>query len=117
MVGFVHVETPETANIGLIGTMSTYARVNGMGFLETPYRARVSRIAHGIRHPRRCQRITTQGQQDDYRHPRISQLVARSGHCLWDGVEWPERRIQKDPENENSTTPTTDILTFASAQC
>jgi DNA-directed RNA polymerase subunit beta len=32
------VETPEGPNIGLIGTMSTYARVNDMGFLETPYR-------------------------------------------------------------------------------
>ncbi|MCE2851278.1 MAG: DNA-directed RNA polymerase subunit beta [Roseiflexaceae bacterium] len=32
------VETPEGPNIGLIGTMSTYARVNEMGFLETPYR-------------------------------------------------------------------------------
>lgn len=32
------VETPEGPNIGLIGTMSTYAQVNEMGFLETPYR-------------------------------------------------------------------------------
>ncbi len=32
------VETPEGPNIGLIGTMSTYSRVNEMGFLETPYR-------------------------------------------------------------------------------
>lgn len=32
------VETPEGPNIGLIGTMSTFARVNEMGFLETPYR-------------------------------------------------------------------------------
>ncbi|WP_026369986.1 DNA-directed RNA polymerase subunit beta [Kallotenue papyrolyticum] len=32
------VETPEGPNIGLIGTMATFARVNEMGFLETPYR-------------------------------------------------------------------------------
>ena len=32
------VETPEGPNIGLIGTMSTFARINEMGFLETPYR-------------------------------------------------------------------------------
>jgi DNA-directed RNA polymerase subunit beta len=32
------VETPEGPNIGLIGAMSTFARVNEMGFLETPYR-------------------------------------------------------------------------------
>ncbi|GIV97114.1 MAG: DNA-directed RNA polymerase subunit beta [Herpetosiphonaceae bacterium] len=32
------VETPEGPNIGLIGTMATFSRVNEMGFLETPYR-------------------------------------------------------------------------------
>ncbi len=32
------VETPEGPNIGLIGAMSTFARINEMGFLETPYR-------------------------------------------------------------------------------
>ena len=32
------VETPEGPNIGLIASMSTYARVNEFGFLETPYR-------------------------------------------------------------------------------
>ncbi len=32
------IETPEGPNIGLISSLSTYARVNEMGFLETPYR-------------------------------------------------------------------------------
>ena len=32
------IETPEGPNIGLIASLSTYARVNGLGFLETPYR-------------------------------------------------------------------------------
>src|SRR5688500_9659963 len=32
------VETPEGPNIGLIGAMSTFARINETGFLETPYR-------------------------------------------------------------------------------
>ncbi|MFV0523023.1 MAG: DNA-directed RNA polymerase subunit beta, partial [Acidimicrobiales bacterium] len=31
-------ETPEGPNIGLIGYLSSYARVNAFGFLETPYR-------------------------------------------------------------------------------
>jgi len=38
------VETPEGPNIGLIGTMSTFARVNEMGFLETPYRKVYSNV-------------------------------------------------------------------------
>ncbi|NLS44820.1 MAG: DNA-directed RNA polymerase subunit beta [Firmicutes bacterium] len=32
------IETPEGPNIGLIGSMCTYARINSYGFLETPYR-------------------------------------------------------------------------------
>ncbi len=32
------VETPEGPNIGLIGTLAVYARINEMGFIETPYR-------------------------------------------------------------------------------
>ena len=32
------IETPEGPNIGLIASLSTFARVNRIGFLETPYR-------------------------------------------------------------------------------
>src|SRR2546421_10392028 len=32
------IETPEGPNIGLIGALSTFARVNPFGFIETPYR-------------------------------------------------------------------------------
>ena len=32
------IETPEGPNIGLISSLSTYARVNKLGFIETPYR-------------------------------------------------------------------------------
>jgi len=32
------IETPEGPNIGLIGRLATYARVNEYGFIETPYR-------------------------------------------------------------------------------
>lgn len=32
------IETPEGPNIGLIGSLSCYARINEFGFIETPYR-------------------------------------------------------------------------------
>ncbi|MBR1857990.1 MAG: DNA-directed RNA polymerase subunit beta, partial [Selenomonadaceae bacterium] len=32
------IETPEGPNIGLIGSLSNYARINQYGFMETPYR-------------------------------------------------------------------------------
>jgi len=37
------IETPEGPNIGLIGALATYARVNEFGFIESPYR----RVVHG----------------------------------------------------------------------
>ena len=37
------IETPEGPNIGLIGSLATYGRINEYGFIETPYR-RVRRV-------------------------------------------------------------------------
>jgi len=41
------VESPEGPNIGLIGSLATYARVNQFGFMETPYR-RVDKENHRV---------------------------------------------------------------------
>jgi DNA-directed RNA polymerase subunit beta len=38
------IETPEGPNIGLIGSLATYARTNAYGFIETPYR----RVFHAL---------------------------------------------------------------------
>ncbi|MCE2832919.1 MAG: DNA-directed RNA polymerase subunit beta [Chitinophagaceae bacterium] len=37
------IETPEGPNIGLISTLCVHAKINDMGFIETPYR----RVSHG----------------------------------------------------------------------
>ena len=37
MVVFAQIETPEGQNAGLISSLSTYARVNSFGFIETPF--------------------------------------------------------------------------------
>jgi DNA-directed RNA polymerase subunit beta len=39
------IETPEGPNIGLIGRLATYGRVNRYGFIETPYR----RVRHTVK--------------------------------------------------------------------
>ena len=55
------IETPEGPNIGLIASLSTYARVNEYGFVETPYR----RVENSRRH----------------RQGRILQRLARRAAC------------------------------------
>ncbi|WP_273887745.1 DNA-directed RNA polymerase subunit beta [Rubrobacter naiadicus] len=39
------IETPEGPNIGLIGQLATYAKVNEYGFIQTPYRKVVDGVA------------------------------------------------------------------------
>ena len=38
------IETPEGPNIGLISSLGVFAKINNMGFIETPYR----RVEGGI---------------------------------------------------------------------
>jgi DNA-directed RNA polymerase subunit beta len=45
------IETPEGPNIGLIASLSTYARVNDFGFIETPYRVvRESKVSNEVKY-------------------------------------------------------------------
>ncbi len=41
------IETPEGQNIGLINSLSSYARINEYGFIEAPYR-RVDKVNHRV---------------------------------------------------------------------
>ena len=38
------IETPEGPNIGLIGSLATYGKINQYGFIETPYRRVISQL-------------------------------------------------------------------------
>ena len=40
------IESPEGPNIGLIGSLATFGRINPFGFIETPYRKVVRRPRH-----------------------------------------------------------------------
>ena len=40
------IETPEGPNVGLIGSLATYAQINRYGFIETPYRRVVTEVSN-----------------------------------------------------------------------
>ena len=42
------IETPEGPNIGLIGYLATYGRINDFGFIETPYRRVINTIENSV---------------------------------------------------------------------
>src|SRR5215211_3980196 len=72
------IETPEGPNIGLIGSLATYGKINQYGFIETPYRRIVSRIS--LEDPV----IEPVGQilRDDVVHPESGKKLASSGDEL-----------------------------------
>ncbi len=67
------IETPEGPNIGLIGSLATYARVNEYGFLETPYRRVIHRVA-----PRVDQLLNRQ-LREDIVDPETGEVIAEAG--------------------------------------
>jgi DNA-directed RNA polymerase subunit beta len=96
------VETPEGPNIGLIGTMSTFARVNEMGFLETPYR-RVYRevenvpvwlergtVTRDLRDLRTGEMITARGAKVDAELARIIAVGLLRGQILREDIVDPK---------------------------
>jgi DNA-directed RNA polymerase subunit beta len=74
------IETPEGPNIGLIGHLATYARVNEHGFIETPYR----RVVDGT--------VTAEieylaaDEEEEYVIAQASAALDADGHFIGDRV-------------------------------
>ncbi|MEA2625650.1 MAG: DNA-directed polymerase subunit beta [Candidatus Binatota bacterium] len=74
------IETPEGPNIGLIASLSTYARVNEYGFIETPYReVENSRVTDRIRY-------LSALEEEDYVIAQANAPVDARGHFTHDRV-------------------------------
>jgi len=74
------VETPEGPNIGLITSLATYARVNDLGFLETPYQKVVDgKVLDEMEY-------LTADQEDHYIIAQASAEVDRKGNIVQDQV-------------------------------
>ncbi len=69
------IETPEGPNIGLIGNLATYGRVNDFGFIETPYRPVLTEV--GKKSPELVGRILAAGVRD-----AAGDQMARAGRMV-----------------------------------
>ena len=67
------IETPEGPNIGLLGSLATYAKINPFGFIETPYRRVLKAIPN--KEPKRLEGHTLLEDVKD----RRGKLVAEGG--------------------------------------
>ena len=67
------IETPEGPNIGLIGRLASFARVNEYGFIETPYRRVIQALAAGD------DRLVGRALREDTLHPKSGKVVGKQG--------------------------------------
>ncbi len=67
------IETPEGPNIGLIGRLATYAKVNDYGFIETPYRKVIRHL------PPDSPRLVGRALREDVTDPESGEVIAEKG--------------------------------------
>jgi DNA-directed RNA polymerase subunit beta len=67
------IETPEGPNIGLIGRLSSYARINNFGFIETPYRKVINELDSDD------EQIIGRRVHGEIKNPRSGKVVAEDG--------------------------------------
>jgi len=69
------IETPEGPNIGLIGSLATYGRINAYGFIETPYR----RVYRQLNPQEDRELIIGRTVAVDVKHPETGDVLAAAG--------------------------------------
>ncbi len=67
------IETPEGPNIGLIGSMASYSRVNDFGFVETPYRKVYSEVEQKV------ESLLNRTLNEDVIDPKTDKVIAEKG--------------------------------------
>ncbi|MEW6718100.1 MAG: DNA-directed RNA polymerase subunit beta [Chloroflexota bacterium] len=70
------IETPEGPNIGLIGRLATFAKVNEYGFVETPYRKVVRKLKP------KDKALIGRTLRDDVKHPESGKIIGKSGETI-----------------------------------
>ncbi len=75
------IATPEGPNIGLVGHLSTFARVNEFGFIETPYRKVIKEVPNdgisAVGEQAREALVNMKGKQIVGRHEEITKEIAK----------------------------------------
>ena len=101
------VETPEGPNIGLIGSLATFARVNDMGFIETPYRRVIRQVAND------AEALVGHIVRENITNPKSGKVVADAGTVIDKKMA---KRIAKLPLKRIPVRSTvTDEIVYQSA--
>ena len=85
------IETPEGPNIGLLGSLATYAKVNEFGFVETPYRKVRTTISN------KSEDLIGRTLLQDVREKSRKRIVANSGSIIDEALARRLRRLGEQP--------------------
>src|SRR5512136_1336051 len=83
------IETPEGPNIGLIGRLASFARVNEYGFIETPYRRVVKALSTSD------PRLEGRTLRETLTNPDSGEVIAREGERVVDGMLPAIRKLNR----------------------
>src|SRR5690606_22664485 len=93
------IETPEGPNIGLIGSLATFARINAFGFIETPYRRVVKgKVTDQIDY-------LTASEEDEY-------LIAQANAPLTDDNRFAEDKVLVRPKGSDVVLVDADLVEY-----
>ncbi len=97
------IETPEGQNIGLINTLSTYAKVNDLGFIEAPYRVvKDAKVTNEVKY-------ITATQEEGLTIAPASTKLDGEGNIVEDLIE-----VRKDGEIILAPKESVDLIDLAS---
>ncbi|MEZ0397051.1 MAG: DNA-directed RNA polymerase subunit beta [Anaerolineales bacterium] len=84
------IETPEGPNIGLIGRLASYARVNEYGFIETPYRKVIKQMP--------CNDPALEGRalREDILDPKTGEVLIKAGERITAKMLKTIARLKRD---------------------
>ena len=101
------IETPEGPNIGLIGNLASFARVNDYGFVETPYRKVINSV------PAKEKKLIGRKLREDLIDPKNERVIAKADTRIDERLA---KEIAKHDLEEVKIVPyVTDETVFMSA--
>jgi DNA-directed RNA polymerase subunit beta len=83
------IETPEGPNIGLIGRLASYARVNEYGFIETPYR----RVLKSM--PVADERLIGRHAREEINNPKSGEVILKPDEMITEKIFKTLQKIDK----------------------
>jgi DNA-directed RNA polymerase subunit beta len=103
------IETPEGPNIGLIGRLASFARVNDYGFIETPYRKVIKEVASN-----NVEILLNKTLREDITDPSNGEVIAEAGTIIDEDLALKVAELHLDA-NVKIVPTVTDEITYLSA--